>query len=98
MRGLKPYSASPTLCCLLVAPYVGAWIETLRAICYGLDSYVAPYVGAWIETNMDGKSTNDISSHPTWVRGLKLLKRFLSTTLLFVAPYVGAWIETRSDE
>ena len=33
-----------------VAPYVGAWIETLlidrESICFA----VAPYVGAWIET------------------------------------------------
>ena len=34
-----------------VAPHVGAWIETVRA----LDSFgvidVAPHVGAWIETS-----------------------------------------------
>ena len=33
-----------------VAPYVGAWIETVNR-CSSLVSYpVAPYVGAWIET------------------------------------------------
>ena len=33
---------------------------------------VAPYVGAWIETSVaDGRATI-VTSHPTWVRGLKL--------------------------
>ena len=36
-----------------VAPYVGAWIETLKngeSTCW---NDVAPYVGAWIETGRD---------------------------------------------
>ena len=33
-------------------------------------------------------------SHPTWVRGLKLM--LVQTKMkLNVAPYVGAWIETK---
>ena len=32
------------------APYVGAWIETLKRVQLSLASGVAPYVGAWIET------------------------------------------------
>ena len=34
----------------LVAPYVGAWIETRSSLCVRLRCLVAPYVGAWIET------------------------------------------------
>ena len=34
-----------------VAPYVGAWIETLTTERVLTISFVAPYVGAWIETN-----------------------------------------------
>ena len=35
---------------LAVAPYVGAWIETLLCNqCFQFGN-VAPYVGAWIET------------------------------------------------
>ena len=34
----------------LVAPRVGAWIETLKPITTGLLGSVAPRVGAWIET------------------------------------------------
>ena len=33
-----------------VAPYVGAWIETVKNGKRYLFATVAPYVGAWIET------------------------------------------------
>ena len=33
-------------------------------------------------------------SHPTWVRGLKLVCIKHKRSFLDVAPYVGAWIET----
>ena len=33
-------------------------------------------------------------SHPTWVRGLKLILMILLMLISKVAPYVGAWIET----
>ena len=36
---------------VLVAPYVGAWIETKNMPWISADAgVVAPYVGAWIET------------------------------------------------
>ena len=35
-------------------------------------------------------------SHPTWVRGLKLIQGYQGRKGWEVAPYVGAWIETRS--
>ena len=34
----------------MVAPYVGAWIETIAEWKNIIDLRVAPYVGAWIET------------------------------------------------
>ena len=34
----------------IVAPYVGAWIETCKLYNYLSQESVAPYVGAWIET------------------------------------------------
>ena len=34
----------------LVAPYVGAWIETSSSAFDCSHNSVAPYVGAWIET------------------------------------------------
>ena len=33
-----------------VAPYVGAWIETVAEVNESAAQLVAPYVGAWIET------------------------------------------------
>ena len=40
----------------VVAPYVGAWIETIPTKHYRHLEKVAPYVGAWIETNRIKKS------------------------------------------
>ena len=36
----------------------------------------------------------NMQSHPTWVRGLKLMIQKILIQLIKVAPYVGAWIET----
>ena len=41
--------------------------------------FVAPYVGAWIETRIVPQSDYRVLSHPTWVRGLKLLSLTTST-------------------
>ena len=55
-----------------VAPYVGAWIETICNPIFEEQINVAPYVGAWIETLTLAFSAKSFLSHPTWVRGLKL--------------------------
>ena len=57
----------------LVAPYVGAWIETFRERKRRMQQAVAPYVGAWIETPYRRYRRLQSLSHPTWVRGLKHL-------------------------
>jgi len=36
----------------MVAPYAGAWIETLMVVNLKLTKRVAPYAGAWIETQV----------------------------------------------
>ena len=36
----------------------------------------------------------NMRSHPTWVRGLKLMFNNQNNKEKWVAPYVGAWIET----
>ncbi len=56
---------------VLVAPHVGAWIETeyqMGAHCAG---YVAPHVGAWIETLHLVLLMVCVVSPPMWGRGLK---------------------------
>ena len=56
-RGLKLLYSDLVPSCTLVAPCVGAWIETTYRIkCY-FCSVVAPCVGAWIETQSIGLST-----------------------------------------
>ena len=57
--------------------------------------HVAPLVGAWIETEPSRNKCKIYKSHPSWVRGLKPLFRFLGLSLDWVAPLVGAWIETQ---
>ena len=56
-----------------VAPYVGAWIETTNIHDIAGGDLVAPYVGAWIETLTSPPASLCVASHPTWVRGLKLI-------------------------
>ena len=53
-------------------------------------------MGAWIETIMKRCEVRTCRSHPTWVRGLKLIFEEISINAHAVAPYVGAWIETRT--
>ena len=38
------------LCKIAVAPYAGAWIETIMLKHAKIKMEVAPYAGAWIET------------------------------------------------
>ena len=48
-------------------------LKHVLAVVHILGTAVAPYVGAWIETSLSSLSTMARRSHPTWVRGLKLL-------------------------
>ena len=48
-----------------VAPYTGAWIETLPRQSAGRAGIVAPYTGAWIETLLhDNFATNGVIVAP----------------------------------
>ena len=57
VRGLKLLIFQLRICVSLVAPHVGAWIETREKKALGRAHGVAPHVGAWIETDKqeDGK-------------------------------------------
>ena len=92
VRGLKP-RASPPLCALDVAPYVGAWIETSRRARRPGYSASHPTWVRGLKPNSGEKVAKHPESHPTWVRGLKLVVA-VKMSPLTVAPYVGAWIET----
>ena len=49
-RGLKHPRKEQSTFCYMVAPHVGAWVETGNSICAVMSSRVAPHVGAWVET------------------------------------------------
>ena len=64
----------------MVAPRVGAWIETSLTVITHVLVEVAPRVGAWIETSGDEMNEDEkYESHPVWVRGLKLVKYLWKT-------------------
>ena len=49
-RGLKLKIYKTLIKVSLVAPHVGAWIETITTHLKENTKWVAPHVGAWIET------------------------------------------------
>ena len=55
----------------MVAPHVGAWIETQIAETESKAVMVAPHVGAWIETGVWHHLDKLRESLPMWERGLK---------------------------
>ena len=50
VRGLKPINMRDGSLICIVAPRVGAWIETVSKATIDEAPQVAPRVGAWIET------------------------------------------------
>ena len=73
VRGLKLPLAKTIKIVIYVAPRVGAWIETFIFGEVVKTRSVAPRVGAWIETlSRVMVRTKPLTSHPVWVRGLKL--------------------------
>ena len=95
VRGLKHISDSRRNGNILVAPRVGAWIETNSTNGSYSCRWVAPRVGAWIETRpLSWPCPRASRSHPVWVRGLKHGTVEAAEKRYKVAPRVGAWIET----
>ena len=77
-----------------VASYVGAWIETQKAVYKIINLSSHPMWVRGLKRVLNRPDIPCFRSHPMWVRGLK--PRLLSTLaiILEVASYVGAWIET----
>ena len=71
VRGLKRAVARWMDCLSPVAPFTGAWIETIGKKDERTIWEVAPFTGAWIETKGGGSSGQTYLSHPSRVRGLK---------------------------
>ena len=64
VRGLKPLYHHTLIVSCLVAPRVGAWIETREIAHVSLETVVAPRVGAWIETRLAGKEVGAATVAP----------------------------------
>ena len=96
VRGLKPLLSVTSSLAMSVAPRVGAWIETINLLFIVSVLHVAPRVGAWIETIVPHAYYGTGTSHPVWVRGLKLPCNKRGAIYQLVAPRVGAWIETQT--
>ena len=65
----------------MVAPYVGAWIETFITRTVHLNGIVAPYVGAWIETIMGNAQSPAREVAPyvgAWIETLIIMLVFLT--------------------
>ena len=65
---------------------MGAWIETLPVSICERFIKVASYMGAWIETINVRNAIGLVPSHPTWVRGLKLLSKVENQTVVGSHP------------
>ena len=78
---------------LRVAPHWGAWIEMNWRLWCRRRTAVAPHWGAWIEIVGSTDDPTTSLSHPTGVRGLKLMDELLKHLQNQVAPHWGAWIE-----
>ena len=80
---------------MTVAPFTGAWIETVDSVDTCYRAVVAPFTGAWIETDF-------LPAHiiqPGFVApftGAWIETRLKGCTRrrITVAPFTGAWIET----
>ena len=96
-RGLKLYILNNTFTKLLVAPRVGAWIETHSAYAMHEEDTSLPVWERGLKLTFTHNDEHLPLSLPVWERGLK--PRFLNTLNMQcrVAPRVGAWIETWID-
>ena len=56
-----------------VAPFMGAWIETILLLVLRSPFTVAPFMGAWIETNKAKTCGQSGTLLPLWEHGLKPL-------------------------
>ena len=78
----------------VVAPLVGAWIETVLFFHNALLSQSRPSWARGLKLSRLVVGNPSLQSRPSWARGLKR-GYFLAVALAKgVAPLVGAWIET----
>ena len=90
---LVPESVAP----VVVAPYMGAWIETLLS---GRCCSTAMSHPTWVRGLKQGQERNAHKHHQVapymgaWIETVNVQQMALQPS---VAPYMGAWIETYKD-
>ena len=70
---IETYIARSCISLRLVAPYVGAWIETKEQALLAHTQKSHPTWVRGLKPNPDYDALGFEVSHPTWVRGLKLV-------------------------
>ena len=73
-RGLKHGHWDAGHCSAVVAPYMGAWIETHLKYKLEIRKKVAPYMGAWIETEENRAALKTIFVAPymgAWIETVR---------------------------
>ena len=80
----------------MVAPHVGAWIETTTVAKVVIFSQSRPTWARGLKPQKEYLPQGNGTSRPTWARGLKHDRKGV-TFRAYVAPHVGAWIETSNN-
>ena len=98
-RGSKPHRGSRPGRPGSVAPFTGAWIETVRRAVARHGSRGRPLHGG-VDRNPHAASDDrpDLRSPPSRGRGSKQSRHLRHARRRMVAPFTGAWIETRIGE
>ena len=72
-RGLKPMILTLNFC-FVVAPFVGAWVETVKVSCFSFSAESRPSWARGLKLNVNFNQIKKYGSRPSWARGLKLLQ------------------------
>ncbi len=76
MRGLKPLGYGVIGNAPVVAPFTGAWIETMSKEPTPILEGVAPFTGAWIETPQDRQRSPSAPVAPFTGAWIETLQRY----------------------
>ena len=98
VRGLKLQLLMSNCHYYVVAPRVGAWIETAQTSDDIGVIQVAPRVGAWIETSKLPETPPVPEVAPRVGAWIETTSTRPMVTPATVAPRVGAWIETHISQ
>ena len=97
VRGLKRAHITNCERFCTVAPFTGAWIETVLLPIIIRAGLVAPFTGAWIETVSYARCITARYVAPFTGAWIETSKSSDVNILSYVAPFTGAWIETASS-